>query len=83
MFATGAAGKTVNSSEDVDDRSSKGRNDEQQDHHRDGSKLILVLKGCSKKTISAPGIVDVVRFLKGRWFTARDSFAIPHLATHV
>ncbi len=83
MFATGAAGKTVNSSEDVDDRSSKGRDDEQQDHHRDGSELILVLEGRSKKTISAPSFVDVVRFLKDRWFTARDSFTIPHLATHV
>lgn len=74
MFATGAAGKTLNLSEDVDDRSGDGRNDEQQNHHGDGTELILVFKGGSEKTVSSPSFKDGVRFFKRRWFASGNSF---------
>ena len=83
MFATGAAGKTLNLSEDVDDHSGDGRNNEQQNHHGDGTELILVFKGGSEKTVSSPSFKDGVRFFKGRWFTPGNSFTGLQFATHI
>jgi len=82
MFATGTVGKVVNSTNDVEDRSSERRHDEQENHHRDGSKLIFVFKGGSEKSIATPCLEDVFRFVKSRRFTPGDSFTFANFATH-
>ena len=71
-----------NLTEQTNDRTRDGSNDQQQHHHGDRSVLIFVIECCAKDTVSCDGFSETTGLFKFRRVTPWNAFTLANLATH-
>ena len=72
----------ADSAENPNHRASDGRDNQKQDHHGNRTVLVSVIQRRSKDTVTCYGFSETACFLKMRWFSSRDAFAVSDFATH-
>jgi len=82
MFAFQNRGQAGNLAQHSNDRTGDGSDDKQQQHHGNGTVLVLVIEGRSKETITCDGFGEIFRFFKLRCFPPRNTLTLSNFATH-